>query len=128
MGWLAQNWFWLALGIGVIFMMRRGAFGHYAGGHAGRGHGAHGAHGAQPARRATSTPNTPGATIDPVNGKPVRTGKALTTLYRGSIYYFASRENRDRFEAAPQEYAPRFAGRGLDSGGTADHQTRRRGC
>ncbi|MBE0624458.1 MAG: YHS domain-containing protein [Burkholderiales bacterium] len=106
-------------------MMRRGGFGHYAGGHAGYGHGGRGA---QSARGATSNRPTPGATIDPVNGKPVRTDKALTTLYRGSIYYFASRENRDRFEAAPQDYAPRFAGGRVDSDGTVDHQTRRRGC
>ena len=120
MGWLSQNWIWLAVGIGVIFMMRRGGFGHYAGGHVGQGHGA------QPDGGAPS--NAPEATIDPVNGEPVRTDKALTTLYRGSIYYFASRENRDRFEAAPQEYAPRFAGRRVDSGGTADQHTRRQGA
>ena len=120
MGWLSQNWIWLALGLGALFMMRRRRFGHYAGGHAGHGRGA------QPARSATS--NTRDVSIDPVNGEPVRTDRALTTLYKGSIYYFASAEHRDRFEAAPQAYAPRFAGRRVDPGETADHQPRRRGC
>ena len=123
MGWLSQNWIWLALGLGALFMMRRGRFGHYAGRHAAHGHGGRGA---QPTRSATS--NTSDVPIDPVNGKPVRTDKALTTLYRGSIYHFASSKNRDRFEAAPQEYAPTFAGRRVDPGETADHQPRRRGC
>jgi hypothetical protein len=33
MEWLTQNWIWLALGIGAVLMMRRGAHG---------GHGGHG--------------------------------------------------------------------------------------
>lgn len=119
MEWLTQNWIWLALGLGAFIMMRRGGFGHYAGGHGG--------HEEQPDRSATS--NAPEATIDPVNGEPVRTDKALTTLYQGSIYYFVSRENRDRFEAAPQEYAQKAAGQRVRPAGAADHQTRRRrGC
>lgn len=124
MGWLLQNWIWVALGIGAFFMMRRGGFGHYAGGHAGHGHGAYGAQSTRSAR-----PNTPGTTLDPVNGDPVRTDKALTTLYQGTIYYFASSKNRDRFESAPREYARKAAGRRVDVGAAADHQTRRRrGC
>lgn len=39
MEWLSQNWIWLALGIGALFMISRRGLGHYAGGHAGHGHG-----------------------------------------------------------------------------------------
>ena len=121
MGWLSQNWIWLALGLGALFMMRRGRFGHYAGGHAGHGRGA------QPARSATS--NTRDVSIDPVNGEPVRTDKALTSLYQGKIYYFASKENRDRFEAAPQEYAQKAAGHPVGPVEAANERPRRRhGC
>ena len=33
MEWLTQNWIWLALAIGMIFMMRRGGAGGCCGGH-----------------------------------------------------------------------------------------------
>ena len=39
MEWLSQNWIWVALGIGVLFMMTRGGLGQRAGGHAGHDHG-----------------------------------------------------------------------------------------
>ena len=39
MEWLSQNWIWLALGIGALFMISRRGSGHYAGGHAGHAHG-----------------------------------------------------------------------------------------
>jgi len=42
MEWLAQNWIWLALGIGVIFWMSRGGLGH--GGLAAHHHGNAGTH------------------------------------------------------------------------------------
>ena len=37
MEWLSQNWIWLALGIGAVFMMNRG--GGCCGGHGGRDQG-----------------------------------------------------------------------------------------
>jgi hypothetical protein len=39
MEWLAQNWLWLVFGIGMLFMMRRGAHGGGMGGCCGGGHG-----------------------------------------------------------------------------------------
>src|SRR5574337_118150 len=40
--------------------------------------------------------------IDAVSGQAVGVEKALTSVYRGRTYYFATRENRDTFEAAPE--------------------------
>lgn len=57
----------------------------------------------------------------------MRTAQALTTVYQGKIYYFASKENRDRFEAAPQEYAQKAAGLPLRSDEAATERPRRRG-
>lgn len=43
MAWLSQNWIWLVLGVGALFMMSRGVVGLGAGGHAAHGHGHAGA-------------------------------------------------------------------------------------
>lgn len=39
MEWLSQNWIWLALAIGVVFMMRRGGHGGHGGCCGGSEHG-----------------------------------------------------------------------------------------
>jgi YHS domain-containing protein len=41
---------------------------------------------------------------DPVCGKTVHTNKAKPSVYEGSVYYFCSRECREVFEAAPDQY------------------------
>ena len=43
--------------------------------------------------------------IDPVTGEAVDPGSAISSGHHGRIYYFASRENRDRFEQSPDRYA-----------------------
>jgi YHS domain-containing protein len=51
---------------------------------------------------------------DPVayftSGKPVKGSKEFTTRWRGATWHFASAENRDRFAAAPEKYAPQYGG------------------
>ncbi|WP_372071499.1 YHS domain-containing protein [Tistrella mobilis] len=42
--------------------------------------------------------------VDPVCGKTVSTDKAKPSVHDGSVYYFCSRECRERFEAAPEQY------------------------
>lgn len=141
MNWLAQNWIWVAVAIGAAFFFLRGGAGRHATGHGSMGHGAghggapgamgHGAdagggHQAQAQPPALSAPE---AAIDPVGGEAVRTSGALTSVYQGMIYYFASKENRDRFEAAPQEYASKAAGHPVRAAGTEhERPRRRRGC
>lgn len=95
MAWLGQNWIYILLVIGVIFMMRRGGMGCGPG--AVRHH--HGEHGED-----VSQPEAESNT-DPVSGQTVGPQAAVTSVYQGRIYYFASRENRDRFEASLEQFA-----------------------
>lgn len=146
------NWVWVVLAIGAAFYFFRGGLGGHAGGHGGglggllgglghgglggHGHGGHGGrgedrgHGEQgepPARPAAA--DAPEAAIDPVGGEAVRTAQALTSVYDGKIYYFASKESRDRFEAAPQEYAHKAAGHPVRSAEAPHERPRKsRGC
>ena len=86
----------------------------------------HGDHGGQKDTQAVAS--APEATVDPVGGEAVRTAQALTSVYQGKIYYFASKENRDRFEAAPQEYAHKAAGHAVRPAEATNEPPRRRGC
>jgi hypothetical protein len=45
-----------------------------------------------------------------VDGKPVKGDKAFSLDHAGASWRFASAENRDRFAAAPERYAPQFGG------------------
>jgi YHS domain-containing protein len=51
---------------------------------------------------------------DPVayftQGRPVKGSKEFTHRWNGAEWRFASAENRDRFAAAPQQYAPQYGG------------------
>ena len=85
----------------------------------------HGNHGERPAARPAGS--APEAAVDPVGGEAVRTVQALTCVYEGKIYYFASKENRDRFEAAPQDYAHKAAGHPVRAAEAANERPRRRG-
>lgn len=96
MEWLSQNWIWLLLAIGFVFMLKRGGMG------CGLGHGSahhnghtHGQNGSEP----------PAIPRDPVSGNTVDPASALTSVYQGQTYYFTSRENRESFEAEPERYA-----------------------
>lgn len=118
---ITQNWFWIVLILGVIayFMFGSGRGGHgHGGGHGGSGLGGfglgghgHGGHGGGDRGEGSNTSaQPPAAVIDPVSGVAVRAADALTSVFRGQVYYFASKENRDRFEASPEEFAAKVAG------------------
>lgn len=113
MQWLSENWIWILLAIGIFLFMRHGRPGHghsYGGGHHGSHHGSTG-HGELERRPK-----------DPVSGENVDPAAAPNTSYRGRVYYFASRANRDAFEADPARYAS--PGDGHDDG----HRRHRHGC
>lgn len=42
--------------------------------------------------------------MDPVCGKTVSTETAKPSVHDGHVYYFCSRDCRERFEAAPEQY------------------------
>lgn len=119
MQWLSQNWIWIILVIGVILLMRRGGMGR------GMGHGhSHGNDGHARQDRESNSPRTDPDTRpkDPVNGEIVNPETALNSMYQGRVYYFASRENRDTFEASPAQYASRAGER------DEAHRHHRHGC
>jgi hypothetical protein len=43
-------------------------------------------------------------------GAPTRGSDAFTTTWQGTTWKFSSAENRDRFEADPTAFAPRYGG------------------
>lgn len=46
----------------------------------------------------------PAEDVDPVCGKTVRTERAKPSVHDGHVFYFCSRDCRERFEAAPEQY------------------------
>ena len=100
MEWLNQNWTYLLLLVGVVLFLRFGGLGC---GFAGRR--THPLSGSKHPRGdhtiVVSAPPT-----DPVSGRPVDPKTAVATIHHGCAVYFESRENRDRFEAAPDQFAP----------------------
>ena len=139
MNWLSQNWIWTALAIGVALYFFGGALRRRTSGHGGgpaglpdrTGDGGHAGEGGRDEyneqRDHRPAANAYEAAVDPVGGEAVRTSKALTSLYEGRIYYFSSKETRDRFEAAPQEYAHNAAGYPVRAAGAQEDRPRRRG-
>ena len=106
MSWLSQNWIWVVLGVGVLFVLGRY---RARGGLSARGYGrsdqsrpsdgfGHGFAGSE-------HPDQSGPAIDPVTREDVATASALTSMYQGRLYYLATAENRQRFETAPAQYA-----------------------
>jgi YHS domain-containing protein len=121
---LGESWIWIVLAIGIVWFFMRGARGGMLGALGGHG-GYQGAHDGRP------QPAVPAETVaDAVSGEAVRTAQALSSVYQGSVYYFASKENRERFEAAPQEYAQKAAGHPAAAAAPAGERPRRRhgGC
>lgn len=134
---LTQNWSWILIAVAVVafFFLRRGHGRRGGFGHGGDGHGAFDGDGdhrhhrdrEDDDRREAPWPEPPEAVVDPVSGTAVHTAGAMTSVYQGRAYYFASKENRDRFEAAPQDYANKV--QGIAIGGSAERPRRRRhGC
>ena len=88
---------------GLFFlMMRFGCGGHIL------GHG-HGIKAEKQDQQSGETPSqlqwsAPETDIDPVCMKTVQTASARPTVHDGQVYYFCSRDCRDRFEAAPHTY------------------------
>ena len=93
---------YFALSAGLIFLMMRFGCGAHVMGH---GHGQHGTQGEDESRGSEQLRWVPPKTdVDPVCGKTVQTQGAKSAVHGGMVYYFCSRECRERFEAAPHLY------------------------
>jgi YHS domain-containing protein len=119
MGLMSLGWLWIVIAIGVVFYLFRRNSGANAArlgndsrnlldGRRDSGHDGRAERSVQTS--SGSNANAPEAAIDPVSGDPVSTARALTSFHQGRVYYFANKENRDRFEASPEEYAQKVAG------------------
>lgn len=87
----------------IVFLMMRFGCGAHVMGH-GRGRpekrsGEPGAGSSDALRWVPPTKDT-----DPVCGKTVNTASAKPSVHDGTVYYFCSRECREIFEAAPEQY------------------------
>lgn len=88
--------FWAGL---IFIMMRFGCGAHVM------GHGKSGATRDKPSGSAADVRWTaPETDTDPVCGITVQTRNSKSAVYEGHVYYFCSRECRERFEAAPDSY------------------------
>lgn len=97
-----QALLYFAVWAGVLFLMMRFGCGPHAAGH---GHN-HSAGGHRDSRHDAEQPLwvPPETDADPVCGKTVRTEIAKPSVHAGRVFYFCSRECRERFEAAPDLY------------------------
>lgn len=95
--------YFLLWGAFVFLMLRFGCGSHVMG--RGQGHAEH-AVGEQKGRGDSGALRwiPPPKDVDPVCGKTVGTDKAKPSVFDGSVYYFCSRECREIFEAAPEQY------------------------
>lgn len=93
---------YFALWAGLFLLMMRFGCGVHV---MGRRHGQHGAQDrGAPQDSGDLRWVPPESDMDPVCGKTVRTDKAKSSVHDGSVFYFCSRECRERFEAAPHLY------------------------
>ncbi|WP_371349173.1 hypothetical protein [Ancylobacter sp. IITR112] len=124
MDWIFQNWIWIALAIGALFFMTR------MGGH-GMGRSVHHNHGTAQDRPPSDGGAGSRLVIDPVSRQPISGSPSISSVYRDRAYYFASRENREAFEAAPEKYLTGMAasGQAVDNQRDDEHPHRHRhGC
>lgn len=102
MEWITQNWLLIVFGVGVFMLMRRGGMGC---GHSGGSHNAHAGHATGPDNHNGGTQaETSAQATDPVSGKSIDPSQAIASLHQGLPIYFESRENRERFEASPEQF------------------------
>jgi YHS domain-containing protein len=120
MQWLTQNWIWIVFAIGIFLFMRRGGMGGGMGhGRHGGGHAENGQHGSGGAEQKNDPDSGP---KDPVSGERVNPEGATNSMFQGRLYYFASKENREKFEASPAQFA------GADAGHDDQNKHQRHGC
>ncbi len=91
--------YFLLWGVFIFLMMRFGCGAHVMGHGQGRKAGGGGADSDKGLRWIA-----PKSDIDPVCGQTVSTDKAKPSVFNGNVHYFCSRECREIFEAAPEDY------------------------
>lgn len=93
--------FYFLIWAGVIFVMMRFGCGSHVMGH---GKAEQDGGGPQSLGAGILRWIPPTEDVDPVCGKTVSTAGAKPSVHEGSVYYFCSRECREVFETAPEQY------------------------
>ncbi|WP_319782656.1 YHS domain-containing protein [Oceanisphaera sp. IT1-181] len=88
---------------GIIFLMIRFGCGAHVMGH-GRGKAKHDERGPEGQAIEGLHWTLPADDMDPVYGNTVRTETAKPSVHDGHVYYFCSRDCRERFKAVPEQY------------------------
>lgn len=96
-----DNILYFLLWAGLFFVMMRFGCGAHIMGH---GH-HHGETGSDDLGDGNLRWVPPDQAVDPVCGMTVQTAGAKSAVYGGHVYYFCSRDFREKFEAAPASYA-----------------------
>ena len=96
-----QNVLYLLIWAGLFFVMMRFGCGAHIMGHA-HHHGATRSDDHSEAGNLRWVP--PDRTVDPVCGMNIQTAGAKSAIQDGHVYYFCSRNCREKFEAAPASY------------------------
>jgi YHS domain-containing protein len=91
---------YFAIWAGIFFLMMRFGCGAHIMGHDNREEGGE----PKDAGGASLRWMPPKSDIDPVCNKSVNPEKAKSAVYDGNVFYFCSRECREVFEAAPDQY------------------------
>jgi YHS domain-containing protein len=94
-----NTFFYFLIWAVIIFVMMR-----FGGGVHGVGHSHGNTSPKEPRKSGGLLWISPTMDIDPVFGKTVSTSAAKPSVHDGNVYYFCSREYREIFEAAPEQY------------------------
>ncbi len=125
MDWLLQNWVWIVVAVGGFYLISRMGMGmgmgmggcgmghSHGASHAGRGHPAGGDDGSNDRRAGASD------VFDPVSQHMLPAESAIASAYRGRVYYFEDRTNRDSFESDPEKYLASTQAVGREIGSSA---------
>jgi len=93
--------YFLIWAVAIFLMMRFGCGAHVTG----HGENKHGTiEGTTPDDRETLSWIPPDKDVDPVCGKSISTDGAKPSVHNGDVFYFCSRDCREIFEAAPDQY------------------------
>ncbi|MDH3208965.1 MAG: YHS domain-containing protein [Burkholderiaceae bacterium] len=97
-----ESLLYFVLWAGLFFVLMRFGCGAHIMGHQHGQHDAHDKHAQGDPKALGWVP--PESATDPVCGKTVKTADAKSAVYDATVYYFCSRECRERFEVGPHLY------------------------
>lgn len=127
MDWLTQYGIWILVIVAAVVLFRRLGHRGFVGYHAFGTHCDSAETGEARPQDNAAPLGVPPAAVDPVSGNALKTEHAITSNYRGRMYFFESEETRGRFDAKPERFATSAGG--VDARTAEErHHHRRHGC